>query len=263
MAGKFGSGRGFRAAELGANWIRFTPDGSRFRPMNAQQSAYGYLKERITSGEFPANAPLRPEQIGKALGISRMPVREAILQLEAEGFVTIGSNRRAIVTSRTPADIVELFEIRIALEGLAAERAAPRLNATHVSGLGQILKEMARASEDPRRWIGLHDQFHDELYEVAGMPRLLGEIRRLRHSTQPYILMYISLFTVPEMPGSEHGALLDVIRQGSPDAARTAMADHIRDAACGVVYHLLRGEAAGAEPRLQRRTSVRARERSR
>lgn len=231
--------------------------------MNAQQSAYTFLKDRITSGEFPADAPLRPEQIGRSLGISRMPVREAILQLEAEGFVTIGPNRRAIVTSRTPADIVELFEIRIALEGLAAERAAPRLGSGHVAALRQILKETARASEEPRRWIGLHDQFHDTIYEVAGMPRLLDEIRRLRQSTQPYILMYISLFTLPEMPGSEHEALLDVIRQGNPDVARTAMADHIRDAASGVVYHLLRGEASGGEPRLGRRPSVRAREKSR
>jgi DNA-binding GntR family transcriptional regulator len=192
-----------------------------------------------------------------------MPVREAILQLEAEGLVTIGGNRRAIVTPRTPVDIVELFEIRIALEGLAAERAAPRLKNSHLARLNRLLGEMAAAAEDPRSWIRLHDQFHDAIYEVAGMPRLLDEIRRLRQSTQPIILMYISLFTVPEMPGSEHGALLEVIRQGNPDVARTAIADHIRDAASGVVYHLLRGEAAaGNAPRLQERTTVRTRERS-
>ncbi len=231
--------------------------------MNAQKTAYAHLRDAITSGEFAGNAPLRSEQIGRALGISRMPVREAILQLEAEGLVTIGANRRPFVTSRTPADVVELFEIRIALEGLAAERAVRRMRAPRFAELAGLLGRMDAAAEDPRAWTALHDAFHDLIYEAAAMPRLLGEIRRLRRSTQPYILMYISLFTVPEMPGTEHAALLDVVRKGEPDLARSAMADHIRDAASGVVYHLLRGETPPGEPAVPIRSQARIKETSR
>lgn len=212
--------------------------------MNAQKKAYALIRDKIASGEYPGDSPLRPEQIGKVLGVSRMPVREAILQLEAEGLVTIGPNRRPIVTSRTPADIVELFEIRIALESLAAERAVSRMGGPHVAELSGLLGRMEKAAGDPRAWTVLHDAFHDAIYEAAGMPRLLGEIRRLRHSTQPYVLMHINLYTVPEMPGSEHAALIEVVRKRDPDLARSAMADHIRDVAAGIVYRLLRGEAS-------------------
>src|SRR5690606_37515129 len=93
----------------------------------AQQAAYHYIRERIISGAFPAGSKLNPAKIAQTLGLSRMPVREAILQLDAEGFANMRPNRGAIVTSLSPDGVLELFEMRSVLEALAARMAMPHL----------------------------------------------------------------------------------------------------------------------------------------
>lgn len=210
--------------------------------MNAQKIAYTHLKTRIMSGDLPANSPIAAEEIGRALGISRMPVREALLQLEVEGLVTIGENRRTVVTALTQKDVVELFEIRVALECLAVERAVPRLTAAIVERLRRQVARMDRAASDPKRWLERHDEFHDIVCETADMPRLLQDIKRVRQSVQPYLFMYLNVYEIPEMPGAEHETLIAVLERRDPALARAAFAQHIRDAASGVVYFLLSGQ---------------------
>jgi DNA-binding GntR family transcriptional regulator len=210
--------------------------------MNAQRVAYNHLKHLIMSGELPANAPISAEVVGRALGISRMPVREALLQLQAEGLVTFGANRRPFVTARTQKEIVELFEIRVALESLAIERAAPRITPAILDQLGRQLDRMEKATSDPKRWLARHDEFHDIIYAASDMPRLMDEIRRTRYSIQPYIFMYINAYKIPEMPGAEHATIVDVLARRDPSLVRSALAQHIRDAASGVIYFLMSGQ---------------------
>ena len=212
--------------------------------MNAQATAYTFLKDRILSGKMPAGTPIKPADIGQQLGLSRMPVREGILQLEAEGLVTFGANRRPVVTTLTVKEILERFEIRIALEALAIERAVARLTPAIFSELELQLVRMDHAASDPRRWLRLHDEFHDMIYVHAEMPQLMEEIHRLRQSIRPYLLMYIDLYQGPEMPGVEHTSLLRVLRTADPAAARSALTEHIRNAGAGVVYFLMNGQMA-------------------
>src|ERR1700722_2527846 len=101
----------------------------------AEQQAYVYIQDQIVSGALAGGIRLRPEEISQALGISRMPVREAIRQLAAEGYVTLRANRGPLVTSRTPDQVVELFEIRSALEGLALGLAAPLITPGNIEEL--------------------------------------------------------------------------------------------------------------------------------
>lgn len=105
-------------------------------PPSAQQLAYIHLQDRIVSGALPGGTRLKPEPIAQQLGISRMPVREAIRQLNAEGYVTIMPNRGAVVTNRTPEDVIELFEMRAVLEGsrrALRPRSPPQMNLTILS----------------------------------------------------------------------------------------------------------------------------------
>lgn len=219
---------------------------------NAQQFAYAHLKEGIMTGVFKARDVLSAEAVGKGLGISRVPVREAILQLEAEGLVTFGLNRRPMVAALTPADVVELYEIRIALECLAAERAVEFLDDARMQELEDQLDRMDRVTSDPKKWKSLHADFHDMIYRAAGMPRLMTEIARLRESTTPYTNMYINVHKIPEMPGFEHRTLLDALGRKDPQLASNVLAEHIRHAAAGVVYFLSGGSrsdnSAGQEP---------------
>ncbi|HRF08359.1 MAG TPA: GntR family transcriptional regulator [Xanthobacteraceae bacterium] len=207
--------------------------------MTAQNAAYELLKDGILSGRLPAGSQINPVEVGAQLGISRMPVREALLQLEAEGLVTFGLNRRPVVTTLTPKDILELFEIRIALESLACERASTRMSSADFADLEAQLGRMDRAMPDARKWIELHDAFHDMIYDRAEMPRLSEGIRQIRQTVRPYLLMYIDAYKSFEMPGAEHTGLLNMLRSGSPEQARTAVTEHIRNTAASVVYFLM------------------------
>ena len=211
--------------------------------MNAQRMAYEHLKTLILTGELQANASISAEAIGRMLGVSRMPVREAILQLQVEGLVTIGANKRPFVTSRTQKEIVELFEIRVALESLAIERAALRITPAVLDQLSRQLARMDKSASSPKRWLARHDEFHDIIFVAADMPRLHEEIKRIRHSIQPYIFMYINAYKIPEMPGAEHSAIIDVLARRDPRLAKEAFAQHIRDAASGVIYFLMSGQS--------------------
>lgn len=220
--------------------------------MNAQLVAYSHLKKEILAGTLRAGTAINPEEIGKRLGLSRTPVREAIFRLDQEGLVSFGANRRAVVTALTASQILELFEIRIALEGLAIERAVRRLTGQIIDDLEFDLIRMDRATGDPKRWLTLHDEFHDRIYRAAEMPRLSEEIARLRQSIRPYFLMYYDVFQAPEMPGFEHASLVQVLRRMDSALARIALADHIRNAGACVVSVLTKDPLvplARAEPK--------------
>jgi DNA-binding GntR family transcriptional regulator len=222
--------------------MRTTP-AKQLEGKNAQATAYAYLKDKILGGQLSGGTSISPTETGELLGISRMPVREALLQLEAEGLIRFGSNRRPIVTALTPSEIMELFEIRIALEQLAILRATPKIKAHIFSDLSQHLLDMDRAKTDPHTWLKLHDEFHERIYAEAEMPKLMEEIKRLRDIIRPYLLMYTSFFEQPEVPGYEHSTLLEVLKKGDTDAAQMAIAKHIRAGAANLVYFLMNGKS--------------------
>ncbi len=214
------------------------------RENNAQTIAYTYLKTRIVGGIIAGGTVISPAKTGKILGISRMPVREALLQLETEGFIRFQSNGRPIVTSLTTREIMELFEIRIALEQLAVARAVTHLSTSCLAEISLLLARMNRARPVPHSWLELHDRFHDRIYAEADMPRLMEEIVRLRQCIRPYLLMYMAIFEQPEIPGCEHQHLLEVLKQRDPAAAQVAIAKHIRTGASLVVYFLMSNQVS-------------------
>ncbi len=216
---------------------------AKLKKKNAQAAAYAYLKDKILGGQLAGGTSISPAETGELLGISRMPVREALLQLEAEGLIHFGSNRRPIVTTLTPNEIMELFEIRIALEQLAILRATPKIKSRTISDLSLHLLRMNRAKTNPKSWLELHDLFHERIYAEAEMPKLIEEIKRLREIIRPYLLMYTSFFEQPEIPGYEHTTLLEVVKGGDADAAQVMIAKHIRAGAANLVYFLMNGKS--------------------
>lgn len=205
---------------------------------SAQQRAYLYIRERIVDGSIAGGAKLNPTTIADALGVSRMPVREALVQLDAEGLVTNRANRGAIVTPFKPEDIEELFEMRAALEGVAARHAAANHTETQLEELAALASRMNRASPDPIRWTALHDEFHDLLCSTSGYRRLNAEIRRIRASVRPYLLLYNRVYERTEMEGAEHLGLIDALRSRNSILAERAMIHHITTAGVGVIAFL-------------------------
>lgn len=195
--------------------------------LSSQQQAYTYLQDLIVSGALPGGARLKPEFIAAELGISRMPVREAIRQLDAEGYVTIRLNRGAIVTARGREELIELFEVRAALEGLALRLAAEHVDAETLSDLEIELQRLRGVAADSANWLARHDDFHDRLCAASGRHQLQAECRRYRLAVRPYVKLYLRSGRRFEQPGFEHEILIDALRARDAARAERVAREHI------------------------------------
>lgn len=218
------------------------------RYSTALDEVYDHLKQRILSGEFAGGMRLNPVEIGALLGVSRTPVREALHRLDIEGLVTLTPNRGVVVTTLTVENVRELFKIRAALEGLAAQEAARNVGEDDLDEFELLIRRMDRSRGDPKEWIGRHQAFHDRLYQFAQMPRLAVEIRRMREAIHPYLRLYIDVYGHTEMPGYEHRTLLAEIASGNAERAARAMRQHIESAASGVLEFLSSRGSPPAQP---------------
>jgi DNA-binding GntR family transcriptional regulator len=209
---------------------------------SALQLAAAYLRKEILAGRFPAGMRLKTEEVAQTLGISRMPVRDALRQLHSEGLVVIRPNRGALVTRLTAKEVLEAFEIRAVLEGLAARCACESLTPHMLRQIEAVLHQMNQSKDDLEHWIELHERFHELLLAPAQRPRLQLQIRNARHAVLPYVRMYISVYHQVEMPSAEHEILLTIARRRNRDLLEAAVRDHILSAGHGVADFLQQPE---------------------
>ncbi|MDB5370926.1 MAG: transcriptional regulator [Roseomonas sp.] len=194
---------------------------------SAQDLAYTHLLEEIVAGRLAAGARIKPEIVAGALGVSRMPVREALRQLDTEGFVTIRPNRGATVTELASEEVQEFYEMRSVLEGLAARLSAARATPYDIEDLDAHVAAMRRAVSDPARWVERHEAFHERLGALSGRPRLNAEIRRLRLTLRPFLRLYAEAQREPEALGHEHEVLVDALRDGDGALAERLAIAHV------------------------------------
>jgi DNA-binding GntR family transcriptional regulator len=211
---------------------------------SAEWTAYEYLRGEILTGRLPGGSPIRQEAIAAQLGMSRIPVRDAIAHLAASGLVTYESNRRVIVTVLQEKDLSELFEMRAVLEGLAARHAVPHLTAQDFDQLSWLAGRMDQTERAEDQWIPIHHEFHEVLCRRAGMPRLTREIHRLRQAVEPYVRVLISLHGAAELSRSRHDNLVESIRNCGPDFAERMVREHIQEASQAIVATLRRSREA-------------------
>jgi DNA-binding GntR family transcriptional regulator len=225
----------------------------------AQQEAYIYLQDQIVSGVLPGGCRLQLEEISKSLGVSRMPIREAIRQLDAEGYVTIRPNRGAVVTSRTPKEVLELFEMRAVLEGLAARVAVPNVTIPALEDIELDLARLRRLERQSVAWVERHDALHDVICRLSGRTRLCTDIGRLRLAARPYLRLYANLHANPEIKGHEHERIIDALRSGDGNRAERVMRDHIMANAEAIASCLPLSQAEPVvKPRVSRTGATRA-----
>ena len=206
--------------------------------VTAQQEAYRYLRDRILSGDLTGDARLNPAEIAELLGISRMPVREALRQLDSEGLVTMRPNRAAQVKRLTAPEVEDLFEIRTALEVMAVRSVMSALTPEALPDLIALMERMDRARTDPVEWLKRHDDFHEAISALGGRKRLQQELARVHLAIRPYLLMYMKVFDTVEMPGLEHTSLIDALRSGDVARAEETMRMHVANAGEGLVRFL-------------------------
>lgn len=212
----------------------------------AQAEVYTFLRNRILSGELAVGSRIVPNEVAQILQVSRMPVREALRQLESEGLVDLRPNRGALVMKLSGSQLFELFVIRMTLEGTAARLAASNRSESGMRELDVLLQRLDGSRHETRVWLQHHKDFHDFICTLSGMPRLVAETRRFRALADPYILTYyLDLHSSPELPGHEHDTVASAIKEGTPEEAEDVMRQHILSAATSIVAHY-GGEASMA-----------------
>jgi DNA-binding GntR family transcriptional regulator len=211
---------------------------------SAQDICYGHLREEIATGRMPSGARIITDKVAQQLGLSRMPVREALRQLDAEGLVTIRPNRGAVVTSLAPDAVAEILEMRGVLEGLAARHAARRAAPLDIEDLDALAAAMRRAVTDADRWSQRHEEFHDRVCTLSGRPRLAAEARRLRLAVRPYTRLYADRHSEPEALGHEHELIVDALRDRDARRAERLVVAHVAANAAAMLSLLGAGHDA-------------------
>jgi DNA-binding GntR family transcriptional regulator len=197
--------------------------------------AYERIRDRILSGEYPAGAHLKEEEIAHDTGASRTPVREALRRLNAEQLVTFLPNRGAYVSAWSEDDVNEIFVLRAILEGYAAYRAATRISVEQLASLetcaDAIDTHLASADDVGRSAIGdANHRFHGIILEAANSERLTKLLSWLVET--PLILRAFEHYTVDDIAHSNqhHREMIDALRAHNPIWAQKVMETHLHTA---------------------------------
>ncbi len=186
------------------------------------------LRLEIVSGALPQDSELRQQALAVRFGVSRMPVREAMRMLEAEGFVVFHPNRSARVAPQSIDDLEEIYEMRIAAETLAIRLAIPELTNAQITRAQHIHEQMeiAEISETGT----LNTSFHLALYTPCARPRLLAHIEALGRAADRYLRLTFSTLDYAAKSHEEHRELLKHCSARNHVAAQECLARHIGDA---------------------------------
>jgi DNA-binding GntR family transcriptional regulator len=205
-------------------------------PEPLSEVAVRYLRDAILDGRLRAGARIRQEAVARELGTSRIPVREALRQLENEGLVQLVPRSGARVARLDFAESAEVYRIREELEPLALAQSAPLLADEQVTQLRELMLQI-EGSDDPGVWLILDRRFHLASYAAAPMPRLLKMIENFWNSTQQYRRIYYGMVanerrdcpaTTLPMTHLDHRMLFDALHRRDGDDAASTMRLHIR-----------------------------------
>jgi DNA-binding GntR family transcriptional regulator len=199
--------------------------------LGAPRTVAGAVAERlrgeIVAGGLSAGSRLRQVEIARRFGVSTTPVREALAALQREGLVRLHPQRGAVVFVPTVADLREHYEIRAALEALAAARTAERFEREWAAPLELLLDEMA-GGPPAERYLELNQRFHTGVYERCDRPRLVDMIAALRDASSAYLNIYRAAADFPvERLDAEHREILAACVARDPERAATAARRHL------------------------------------
>jgi DNA-binding GntR family transcriptional regulator len=186
------------------------------------------LRAAIHAGDLADQAVLNQTALAARFGVSRVPVREAMRQLEAEGLIETRAYHQAVVCALDSKRVREVYELRALLEGFVVERATPLVPAERLAELERLAAEMLEA-DSHSGWLELNARFHRLLYEPSGDLATLELIDNLRARGERYVRLWSGGSAVRrgEEAGHEHAQILAHVAAGDARAARRAVEEHV------------------------------------
>ena len=211
--------------------------GSGLKRRQLSDEVASYLRQAIMAGEFVSGQSIRADAIGDLLSVSATPVREALQALKVEGFLELVPRKGFTVATLTAQDIRDLFEAHALIAGELTARAAAKVQPEQLSELEALHLELMAAAHhnDHEALEQKNHSFHRLVYQIADSERL----RRSLGIFTRYVprRFYTRIEGWPVTTANDHSAVIDAIAKHDPDAARTAMTEHIRHAGAQLAEH--------------------------
>lgn len=193
-----------------------------------EESVYLTLEEEILSGKLKKGESLTETSLSTRLGVSRTPLRAALHRLAEEGLIEVTPNRGAVVVGIGEEELVDIYKIRIRLEGLASAEAAKRINEEDLKRLRDSveLSEFYISKQDAEHLKELDSEFHSIIYKASGNRLLCKTLTELHRNIQFYRKRSLAVADRLEKSIAEHREILSAIERGDAEAADRLTSAH-------------------------------------
>lgn len=186
------------------------------------------LRSAINAGALTDGAVLNQADLANHFGVSRVPVREALRQLQAESLIELRAHQFAIVSGLDLDRIIEVYSLRAVLEAWLLEMATPHVTPEDLAEARRINEEL-RSEVDHGRWLELNARFHQLLYRPSGATMTLEMLETLRARSERYARMWSKGVVIhrPEEASREHDVIVDLVEKGDASGAAEAVRQHV------------------------------------
>lgn len=205
-----------------------------------QEAAAERIRRGIMDGEYQPGQRLKQQELARQLDCSVIPIREALQQLAAEGFVVLDPQKGARVADLNSRRLEEMYEVRMRLEGWAAALAAKRMTPDAAARIRAILDKMDRPDISVSEWLALNWEFHDSVYACAGQEFLRKMISNLRLTLESYLRLDLAKVADYAPGRREHRRIFQACLRGDAKGAERHTVAHLRRVARGLVMYLRR-----------------------
>lgn len=210
------------------------------RPRSLMEDITNSLQDAIIEGRLHPGQQIVEKKLQETLGVSRAPIREALMKLEGQGLVDIFPRKGSFVRRITSRFIQECFTVRAWIEGLAARLSLQHLKESDYDQLDEILKDMAQLAEnkDFKGYFYRHWDFHNVFIKKSHNELLIQQIETLRRQSL-WLSYSITYFEKNHVLSQKiHAQIIDVFRKGDADKVEKKIRSHILNAAGDYVKYL-------------------------
>jgi len=196
-----------------------------------RELVYLELKQKILTGEIASQTRLMEIDLAEKMNVSRTPIREAIRELANDGLVTIEPRRGAYVSRISIKDMVDVFEVREDLEGLAAYLAAERISAEQKKELSELVDryEAAVGKSAKEEIVELDEKFHNYVVQCSGNATLIHMVNQIQELSLRFRYIYYDDFSVYEKMPVRHKKIAKAIIKGNSEVARNEADSHVKE----------------------------------
>lgn len=203
-----------------------------------RQKVYELLKEKIITAEILPGQKISLRNLAVMLGVSLMPVREALWQLESEKVVIIQSNRHMRVNNLTTQEMEEAYRIRFTLETMAAKMACDLRSGSDLSNVKSILSELHESIKEPRLYLKVNRRFHFEIYRLSKSPMLVDIIDGLWARVGPYLYLHTTERRDLSVPMKFHDAMFEALVERDKRKMKRALGGDLKTASGDILHYI-------------------------